>query len=623
MVSEALLDPLELSGWIPDFQKAVPHPDPIRGLVGCCGFCGVRIGTLTVISDQKYPAALRNACQAGLKITNKYYSLTDTSPLYRIAILLHPSFRDKYFKLANWEPEWIAEAIRLARDMWISHYKPRPTPSTSTTPTPTPPSSRPITSMLAGLSNAAAAQGGNSLSDAFDSWLSGALVLDGDQPVNPLKWWIQQKRTGNTHGGLVHMALDVLGCPCGGYPQVPAKSTRSTRQAVPGAVSGVWFWGKKHPVPGCERVPGSAGAIPIAYTTGAVCFASMGFQNGRRSPNVLGQRCYSVLQSIGKPFWFPIDRRTTIQLFSQRTWETLRMPSSHRFENHSVFKSLGERQDNTFPERSTTPTVLEATLYIDLLTFGAFKSQRTCSGLPEGSLHCLPPHRPNQTRRGGRTQRTFCEPEAQRSENAGVHPRCSRILRKLQQLVFMKETRSIPSKNPEPKVKDKGVSAFKNDSSGSKTKRPKPANPCDRGKHNPLAYHPAWRCHKSSKEEREALKPKETESHLTKTSILLDDEDEIEYAEVFAYIGDVSVGLNPILDSGASHHMVNDQSVFNKTRDVNINIFTGGVKQQINATAAGEVLVRNNSSTVILLKNVLLVPNLHQPLISMNQLLKG
>jgi hypothetical protein len=66
------------------------------------------------------------------------------------------------------------------------------------------------------------------------------------------------------------------------------------------------------------------------------------------------------------------------------------MPSSHRFENHSVFKSLGEREDNTFPER--TPTVLEATLYIDLLTFGAFESQRTCRGLPEGSLHCLPPH---------------------------------------------------------------------------------------------------------------------------------------------------------------------------------------------------------------------------------------
>ncbi|KNE94117.1 hypothetical protein PSTG_12546 [Puccinia striiformis f. sp. tritici PST-78] len=67
--------------------------------------------------------------------------------------------------------------------------------------------------MLAGLSNAAAARGGNSHSDALDIWLAGGLVLNGDEPVNPLKWWIQQKRAGNTHGGLVHMALDVLGCP--------------------------------------------------------------------------------------------------------------------------------------------------------------------------------------------------------------------------------------------------------------------------------------------------------------------------------------------------------------------------------------------------------------------------
>jgi hypothetical protein len=116
-------------------------------------------------------------------------------------------------------------------------------------------------------------------------------------------------------------------------------------------------------------------------------------QKGWHSPNVLGQQCYSVLQLIGKPFWFPIDWRTPIPLFSQRTWETLRMPSSHQFENYSVFKSLGERQDNTFPEWSTTPTVLEATLCIYLLTFGAFESQRTCRGPPKVSIHCLPPHR--------------------------------------------------------------------------------------------------------------------------------------------------------------------------------------------------------------------------------------
>ncbi|KAA1088533.1 hypothetical protein PGTUg99_033119 [Puccinia graminis f. sp. tritici] len=164
----------------------------------------------TIISDSNYPPALRNACRVGLKITNKYYSLTDTSPLYRIAILLHPSFKDEYFKLAKWEPEWIAEAIRLAFEMWVSNYKPRPITPASSAPTT---SSKPITLTLASLGRAASACGGENSSDAFDMWLTGGLVLNGNDPVNPLKWWMEQKRSGNSHGGLVHMALDVLGCP--------------------------------------------------------------------------------------------------------------------------------------------------------------------------------------------------------------------------------------------------------------------------------------------------------------------------------------------------------------------------------------------------------------------------
>jgi hypothetical protein len=98
-----------------------------------------------------HPPALRNACRAGLRITNKYYSLTDCSPLYRIAMgrsfcqlscdyichswqltniiseypVLHPSFKDEYFKLAKWPKEWIDEAVRLTCEMYIKWYKPR------------------------------------------------------------------------------------------------------------------------------------------------------------------------------------------------------------------------------------------------------------------------------------------------------------------------------------------------------------------------------------------------------------------------------------------------------------------------------------------------------------------
>ncbi|PLW43686.1 hypothetical protein PCASD_08304 [Puccinia coronata f. sp. avenae] len=62
---------------------------------------------------------------------------------------------------------------------------------------------QPKNGMLSGLSEAAAARGGSRSSNVLDMWLSGGLILDGHDPVNPLKWWIQQKRAGNTHGGLV------------------------------------------------------------------------------------------------------------------------------------------------------------------------------------------------------------------------------------------------------------------------------------------------------------------------------------------------------------------------------------------------------------------------------------
>ncbi|KNE97300.1 hypothetical protein PSTG_09411 [Puccinia striiformis f. sp. tritici PST-78] len=56
----------------------------------------------------------------------------------RIAIILHPSFRDEYFKLAHWELEWISEAIRLARDMWVTSYKPKPIAPTASSSLTTP-----------------------------------------------------------------------------------------------------------------------------------------------------------------------------------------------------------------------------------------------------------------------------------------------------------------------------------------------------------------------------------------------------------------------------------------------------------------------------------------------------
>ncbi|KNE92909.1 hypothetical protein PSTG_13697 [Puccinia striiformis f. sp. tritici PST-78] len=58
------------------------------------------------------------------------------------------------------------------------------------------------------------AQGGNTSTDPIHMWLARGLTLtDEGWLVNPLKWWMRQRHAGNTHGGLLQMALDVLSCP--------------------------------------------------------------------------------------------------------------------------------------------------------------------------------------------------------------------------------------------------------------------------------------------------------------------------------------------------------------------------------------------------------------------------
>ncbi|KNF00528.1 hypothetical protein PSTG_06220 [Puccinia striiformis f. sp. tritici PST-78] len=186
----------------------------------------------TAISDKKdeYPPALRNACRAGLQLTNKFLGPDEVLgicqqptgtckqvpsaifTLYRVAMVLHPSFKDKYFKLAQWKLEWIQESIRLTREMWESQYKPPPH-ATNSQPANAGPK-KPHAGILAGLAGASEARGGSTPTNPLSMWLAGGLNLNDDGgPVNPLKWWMRQQRSGNTHGGLLQMALDVLSCP--------------------------------------------------------------------------------------------------------------------------------------------------------------------------------------------------------------------------------------------------------------------------------------------------------------------------------------------------------------------------------------------------------------------------
>lgn len=74
---------------------------------------------------------------------NKYYTLSDDSDIYRIAmgeyrvwlfvlcsavltlkLVLHPSLKLDYFREARWPDTWIEGATEVTRNAWESRYKP-------------------------------------------------------------------------------------------------------------------------------------------------------------------------------------------------------------------------------------------------------------------------------------------------------------------------------------------------------------------------------------------------------------------------------------------------------------------------------------------------------------------
>ncbi|KDR69015.1 hypothetical protein GALMADRAFT_77909, partial [Galerina marginata CBS 339.88] len=72
-------------------------------------------------------SAIRHALTLAKKTLNRsrYYSLTDESEVYRIAMVLHPQHKLDYFHRAGWIPEWIETAETLVRDEFNQSYKNR------------------------------------------------------------------------------------------------------------------------------------------------------------------------------------------------------------------------------------------------------------------------------------------------------------------------------------------------------------------------------------------------------------------------------------------------------------------------------------------------------------------
>ncbi|KNZ45642.1 hypothetical protein VP01_7954g1, partial [Puccinia sorghi] len=77
-----------------------------------------------------------------------------------------------------------------------------------------------------------------------------------------------------------------------------------------------------------------------------------------------------------------------------------------------------------------------------------------------------------------------------------------------------------------------------------------------------------------------------------------------------------------VLDSGATHHLIDNPDVFLPTANSNIKILTGGCKNFLHATAVGSTTLINQLGKRIKLDNALLVTSLNRSLISIPRVFK-
>ncbi|TKA54703.1 hypothetical protein B0A49_13065 [Cryomyces minteri] len=64
-------------------------------------------------------------------VFDKYYNLTDATPAYAAALLLHPSRREQYL-IGYWKREWQEAAIEAVKKLWETQYKDRVLTHTTT-----------------------------------------------------------------------------------------------------------------------------------------------------------------------------------------------------------------------------------------------------------------------------------------------------------------------------------------------------------------------------------------------------------------------------------------------------------------------------------------------------------
>lgn len=144
----------------------------------------------------------------GWFVLNKYYALSDQTPVYAAALLLDPSKRRKYIE-RNWRVSWQAPAIAAAQKLWLDEYKTAAIPESLWVPPDVPSSRRQRNELDELLSDIAVTGPIVDDADDFETFVNAPPTrITG----SPLEWWLHRDQR-KAYPRLSRMAIDLLSIP--------------------------------------------------------------------------------------------------------------------------------------------------------------------------------------------------------------------------------------------------------------------------------------------------------------------------------------------------------------------------------------------------------------------------
>ncbi|KAF5355384.1 hypothetical protein D9757_014613 [Collybiopsis confluens] len=159
-----------------------------------------------MVDNEEVSDPIKHALAIGKRTINKYYALSDGSNIYRMAMVLHPQHKTRYFENANWSEDWIEESIDITRAAY-AQFKPIEDLDTSITqPLPDIPSSPPANSFISLMSKQSQLTPSASGCDELDRYLMDSCVPNN----NPLHWWLMNRKV---YPNLAKLAISVHTIP--------------------------------------------------------------------------------------------------------------------------------------------------------------------------------------------------------------------------------------------------------------------------------------------------------------------------------------------------------------------------------------------------------------------------